>query len=141
MPFPDQNVNPELLEKSGIWPNDYVTIVNAEKKQRAIQFEKKTWYPDIVIVNGKNEVRELCEVELEEDITPRILEKWKGFAATASIGRKGYPKFFICVPSSKEAEAKRILDESGLRYAGLRSYDVSDDLMSLKINITVTYDP
>jgi hypothetical protein len=114
--------------------------VNIDRKQRAIQFGNKTWYPDIVVVNDKNEVRELCEVEMEEDIEPGILEKWKGYAAAASIGGHGYPKLFLYLPASKLTEAKKILEESNLRYAGLRTYEISDDLYTVRMNVIVTYD-
>jgi hypothetical protein len=140
-PFPDQNINPKVWGQTGFWPDDYVTIVNADKKQRAIQFRGKAWYPDIVVVNGKNEVRELCEVEMEEDISPGILEKWRGYAAAATTGPRGYPKLFLYVPASKLTEAKEILDEGNVRYAGLRTYEMSDDLYTVKMNIVVTYDP
>ena len=136
-PFPDQNLNPG---NHGLWPKDYVTIVNTEKKQRGVQFNDKTWYPDIVIVNSKNEVRELGEVENEEDLVPAVLAKWRGYAAAASIGPQGYPKLFINVPAHAEQIALRMLNESGLRYAGLRSYQVSGD-GKIAIKETTTYDP
>ena len=140
-PFPDQNTNPKVGGEIGRWPDDYVTIVNASEKQRPIQVGGRTWYPDIVVVNGKNEVKELCEVEREEDIGPGIVEKWKGYAAAAKIGARGYPKFFLYVPACKLAEVTRMLDENKQKYAGLRTYEVSDDLYTLKINAVVTYDP
>jgi hypothetical protein len=140
-PYVDQNTNPEVTKVHGFWPNDYVTIVNIDRKQRAIQFGNKTWYPDIVIVDGKNEVKEICEIEMEEDIEPGILEKWKGYAAAASIGRKGYPLLFLYVPASKLTEAKKIVDESKLKYARLGGYVVSDDLYALKLDVIVINEP
>jgi len=124
----------------GLWPTDYVTIVNTEKKQRSIQFNNMTWYPDIVIMNTKNEVRELGEVATSDEIQPQIMQKWRGYASAASLGPKGYPKLFIYVPSTKQQEARKLLDESKLRYAGLRTYQVSPD-SSITINEIVTYDP
>jgi hypothetical protein len=136
-PFPDQNINPG---NHGLWPKDYVTILNAEKKQQGVQFGDKTGYPDILILNSKNEVRELGEVESEEDLAPTVLEKWRAYATAASIGPRGYPKFFIYVPIHKELPALKMLKESGLRYAGLRSYEVSKG-GKITIKETVTYDP
>ena len=134
-PFPDQNLNPG---NHGLWPKDYVTIVNTEKKQRGVQFNDKTWYPDIVIVNSKNEVRELGEVENEEDLVPAVLAKWRGYAAAASIGPQGYPKLFIYVPASKLEQAQKIIDGNSIRYAGLRAYEISDDLNTLKLSVIIT---
>jgi len=140
-PFPDQNTNPKVWGETGRWPDDYVTTVNADRKQRAIQFGGKDWYPDIVIVNGNNEVMELCEVEMEEDIGPGTLEKWRGYAAAATTGPRGYPKLFLYVPAAKLAEAKKVLDEGKVRFAGLRTFEISDDLYMVKMNVVVTYDP
>jgi len=136
-PFPDQNVNPG---KHGLWPEDYVTILNSEKKRKGVQFGGKTWYPDIAIVNSKNEIRELGEVETDEDLVPSVLEKWRAYAAAASLGPLGYPKLFIYVPVNSEQVVLRMLNESGLRYAGLRSYRVSKN-GEIAIKEIVTYDP
>jgi hypothetical protein len=137
-PWPDQNTNPEVTRMYGIWPDEYVTIVNAKKKQRAIQFGNKTWYPDIVIVNGKDEVREICEIELEEDISPAVIEKWKGYAVATRLGPHGYPKLFLYVPASKQTEVQEIISKGDLKYAGLRAYELSDDLNALKIIVLTT---
>jgi len=137
-PWPDQNTNSEVTEKYGIWPSDYVTIVNVRRKQRAIQFGGRMWYPDIVIVNDKAEVREIGEVELEDDISTAIVDKWRGYAAAASIGPQGYPKLFIYVPASKLEQAQKIIDGNSIRYAGLRAYEISDDLNTLKLSVIIT---
>ena len=137
-PWADQNTDRDISEAYGIWPAEYTTIVNVRNRQKAIQFANKMWYPDIVVVNSENEVREICEVESEDDISPRIIEKWKGYAAATTLGRHGYPKLFLYVPVSKQAESQKIISEGGLKYSALRSYEISDDLNALKIDLLVT---
>jgi hypothetical protein len=137
-PWPDQNTNPEVTEKYGIWPHDYVTIVNVRSKQKAVQFGTQIGYPDIVIVNAKGEVREIGEIEPEDSFSPAIIDKWKGYAAAATIGPKGYPKFFIYVPASELKATESIIEENKFKFAGLRTYEISDDLNTLKLNIIKT---
>jgi hypothetical protein len=136
-PFPDQNSNPEVTKVFGIWPHDFKTIVNVENKRRAVESGSKIWYPDIVIVDGKNKVREIGEIEIEEDITPGVLEKWKLYSAAVSLGAKGYPKLHLYVPKSREREVRNILRESGLRIATLSTYVLSYDLFELKIDADI----
>src|SRR6185437_8464041 len=52
-PFPDQ-VD---------WPADYVTLTNQMAERRGVSSPDGMEYPDIVVVDGRGEIREIGEIE------------------------------------------------------------------------------
>jgi hypothetical protein len=136
MPFPLQR-----YLKRWDWPEDYKTIVNAGgRRKRPITFNGKKWYPDVVIIDGKNRVREMAEIELEEDITLKSIEKWKAFSAATGMGSKGHKKLFICVPKSKTQKVRQMLEENKIDYAGLRSFTISE-MGEITFKVVTNLDP
>jgi hypothetical protein len=135
MPFPLQK-----YLKRWDWPNDYKTIVNAGRRKRSVSYKGMKWFPDVVIVDGKNRVREMAEIELEEDITPKSVEKWKSLSAATGMGPRGHKKLFICVPKSQAQKVRRMLEENKIDYAGLRSFTVSE-MGEIKLKVVTNLDP
>jgi hypothetical protein len=136
MPFPLQK-----FLKRWDWPKDYKTIVNAGgKRKRSVEYNGKVLYPDVVIVDRKNQVREMAEIELEEDITPRSPEKWKALSAATGMGPHGHKKLFLCVPKSKTRIARKMLEENHIDYAGLRSFEVTE-MGEIKLTVITNLDP
>ena len=108
------------------WPADYVTIVNVDTGTRAVPGPNGPHFPDIVIVDGNDEVREVGEVELTADVgCVPILRA--GSAAADDHTESGEKHFFVYVPAGQETLAKAILDDHGISYAGVRGWRAHDD--------------
>ncbi len=108
------------------WPKDYVTMVNVDGPERAIPGPDGEHYPDIVIVDGKDQVREVGEVELAAD--EACLPIWQaGSEAADDHTDSGDKHFFVYVPAGEEAKAKDLLERHGISYAGVRGWAVADD--------------
>jgi hypothetical protein len=135
MPFPLQK-----YLKRWDWPDDYKTIINAGKKKRSIRYNRKKWYPDIVIVDAKNRVREMAEIELEEDINSNSVEKWKALSASTGTGPRGHKKLFICVPEAEAKKVRQMLEKNKIDYAGLRSFTVSE-MGEITFKVVTNLDP
>lgn len=103
------------------WPADYVTHVNAGAPKRAIPTPDGPLYPDIVVVDGNDRVREIGEVELAVD--EGCAARWRrGSAAADDDTDSGARHFFVYVPAGLEEAAKRVLDAHGISYAGVRGW-------------------
>lgn len=114
------------FEGQSDWPTDYVTIVNADAKTRAIPGPNGPHFPDIIIVDGNDEVREVGEVELAADVA--CVPIWRaGSAAADDHTDSGDKHFFVYVPAGQETLAKSILDDHGISYAGVRGWIANDD--------------
>jgi hypothetical protein len=105
------------------WPADYRTIVNVSERQQAIPGPDGPLYPDIVVVDRSGHVREVGEVET--DVDPAMVERWRaGSAAADDRTETGVRHFFVYVPVGLEAAARELLEGNGVSYAGLRAYRV-----------------
>jgi hypothetical protein len=136
MPFPLQK-----YLKRWDWPRDYRTIVNVGgRKKRGVKHKGKTWYPDVVIVDGKNRVREMAETELEEDITQQSIEKWRALSETTGMGPHGHKKLFLCVPKAKSRLVRKMLEDNRIDYAGLRSFVVTE-MGEIRLTVETNLDP
>jgi hypothetical protein len=122
-PFPDQ-VD---------WPADYVTLTRQMAERRGVPGPEGMEYPDIVIVDGRGDIREIGEVEL--DVSEAHAGRWAR-ASTACDHKttSGVQHFFVYVPPGRENEALRLLDEHQISHAGVRTWALAADG-------TVTIDP
>jgi hypothetical protein len=115
-PFPGQTT----------WKPDNVTITNETEQRRGIPTPDGTHYPDIVIVGGDGEIRETAEVEV--DVRPEYARYWKQSSEASDNETEGRVKhFFVYVPEGLEDEARLVLGEHQISFAGLRTYRVDDD--------------
>ncbi len=118
------------------WPGDHVTLTNQSAQRRGVPGPHGTEYPDIVIIDGKGEIREIGEVETSADAA--MVERWaRASAACDHTTTSGVQHFFVYVPPGSEQEAIRLLDVHGVSYAGVRTWTVADD-GSVEINPIVT---
>jgi hypothetical protein len=110
-PFPGQTT----------WPADYRTLTNVDERRRAIPMADGEHWPDIVIVDGSGQVREIGEVELSVDTAalPR-LRACSG--ATDTDTPTGVRHFFLYVPAGSEVDAQALLEADGISYAGVRGF-------------------
>jgi hypothetical protein len=103
------------------WPADYVTLTNQSVQRRGVPGPQGTEYPDIVVIDGKGEIREIGEVEL--DVSESHLERWaRASAACDQKTTSGVRHFFVYVPPGSETETLRLLDEHQISYAGVRTW-------------------
>ena len=115
-PFPDQQD----------WPAGYVTLTNQSVKRRGVPGPEGTDYPDIVVINGRGEIREIGEIEL--DVADAYAGRWsRASAACDNKTTSGVRHFFVYVPPGSEADAIRLLEEHKISHAGIRTWAVSDD--------------
>lgn len=115
-PFPDQQN----------WPATYDTVVNVGIPARAVATPDGDAYPDIVIVDDADTVREMGEVETE--VAPALAAKWRAYAVALPINPEtGVRQFFVYVPAGQEEAARAMLDAHGVSYAGVRAYAVAPD--------------
>jgi hypothetical protein len=122
-PFPDQ-VD---------WPADYVTLTNQSAERRGVPGPDGMEYPDIVIINAQDEIREIGEIE--RAVTDECAGRWaRSSAACDNKTTSGVQHFFVYVPPGTEADALRLLDEHRISHAGVRTWAVEPDG-------TVTIDP
>ena len=105
------------------WPQDYVTLTNTHRLTRSIPFKGGEHFPDIVIVNTKSEVHEICKVELSLD--EERVPLWKaGSAAADNLTESGNRHFFLYVPSGLQDAAVALLDRHEISFAGVRGYTI-----------------
>ena len=108
------------------WPEGYVAKCNATGPKRGIEHEGGIHYPDIIIVSPKDEVREVGEVEMTIDPSRIPLLRLGSETSDDNTPTK-VRHFFLYVPAGLEAEAKAMLDEAGISYAGVRGFTATDE--------------
>lgn len=112
-PFPDQTD----------WPDDYVTITNESEERRGIPTSNGTHYPDIIIVDGNDEIREVGEVETE--VSADHVYHWRiGSEASDDKTTSGVRHFFVYVPPGEEKRAEQLLIDNDISYSGVRTWNV-----------------
>jgi hypothetical protein len=105
------------------WPADNVTIINDAEPRQGISTPTGIHYPDIVIASTAGEVREVAEVETE--VTPERARMWAWASAASDTKTKtGVHHFFVYVPAGQEDEARRLLAEHRISFAGLRTWEI-----------------
>lgn len=115
-PFPDQTD----------WPGDYVTITNEAGERHGIPTPDGQHFPDIIIVDGNGQIREVGEVETE--VTAGMVERWRtGSEASDDKTTTGVRHFFVYVPPGDEALAESLLRDNGISFSGVRTWSVDDD--------------
>jgi hypothetical protein len=108
------------------WLPDNVTLVNETRPTRGIPTPDGVHYPDIVVLSGAGAIREIAEVETE--VTADHGRIWRlGSLASDTKTKTGVRHFFVYVPVGQEAEALRVLDDGGISYAGVRTWEVGAD--------------
>ncbi len=117
------------------WPKGQQTIVNDEIKRYAISTQAGVLYSNIVITNPDGSIRELGLVEPKERVVKESLPRWWALSDAAPYGRE-YKKLFLYVPEGGENEIKRILEENGIDYDGIRGYRVESQTLKIIPYIT-----
>jgi hypothetical protein len=105
------------------WNPSYITITNDVVKRRSIEGPEGKVYPSIVIVDAKDEVKEIGEVEMEDTVTENQVEKWELISQKASTDG-GVKRFFLYVPEGKGKTAQRLLRDNSIEYAGLHTWAI-----------------
>jgi hypothetical protein len=114
-PFPDQTD----------WPADYQTLTNAGGHNCPVVADGVTYYPDIVILDGANQVAELGDVEI--DLRPERATRWSALSQLCKRSSTGARSFFVYVPAGLDARARELLETHGVSYTGVRSYAFDAD--------------
>jgi len=115
-PFPGQTT----------WAPDYKTLTNVPERKHAIKIPAGEHYPDIVILDGSGRVRELGEVEM--DIGTASVATLKATSAMADTDTPTKVRhFFLYVPLGQEKQARALLENNDISYAGLRTFTVNAD--------------
>ena len=108
------------------WPEGYYAICNAGDPKRGIETaDGGMYYPDIIIVSPKDEVREVGEVEMTLD-PAKIPMLRLGSETSDDRTPTKVRHFFLYVPMGLEAEAKAMLEEAGISSAGVRGFEVTE---------------
>ena len=108
------------------WPAHYVTLTNQSVHRRGVPGPSGTEYPDIVVIDGKGEIREIGEIEVTIDDS--CVDRWaRASAACDNTTTSGVRHFFVYAPPGSETEALRLLDEHGISYAGVRTWALAQD--------------
>ena len=109
------------------WDEGRRTIVNTSRERNyAIEGPKGEIYPSVVVLQPDGSIREIGEVEME--ITPELVVKWRLLSETTGMGER-FKKLFIYVPASGGERASRLLEENGIEYAGLREWSIVDGVL------------
>ena len=109
----------------GVYTNDYM------EEQLIIEVGEKRYTPSIVSTFENGDLRVICEVESEENVSEDQVSKWRALSDLAEVTYK-LKKFFLYVPEGKESEAQRLLEENDIEYAGLRTWAVRDGSLVIK---------
>ena len=120
------------------WDEERRTLVNTQKKKTfAIAGPQGEIYPSIVVLNPNETIREIGEVEME--VKTSLAAKWRFFSEKTGRGEK-YKKLFIYVPLGEGEEAKRLLEEKGIAYAGLREWSIEEGTLVIRPVVTPDID-
>jgi hypothetical protein len=122
------------------WPADNVTLTNETTRQRGIPTPEGVHYPDIVIVSGGGDLREVAEVETE--VTEATATAWAwGSAAADTKTKTGVRHFFVYVPHGLGDAARGLLERHRISFAGLRTWTIDADGRIRVTPVLTTGDP
>jgi hypothetical protein len=108
------------------WPADYVTLTNQSVQRRGVPGPHGTEYPDIVVIDGTGEIREIGEVETSIDAS--CVGRWaRASAACDNKTTSGVRHFFVYAPPGAEEDALRLLNEHDISFAGVRTWSLHAD--------------
>jgi hypothetical protein len=109
----------------GVYTNDYT------EQQLIIEVGEKRYTPSIVSIFENGDLRVICEVEPEMNVSEDQVPKWRTLSELADVTHK-LKKFFLYVPEGRESEAQGLLELNGIEYAGLRTWAVKDGSLVIK---------
>jgi hypothetical protein len=114
------------------WIEDNVTIANVGR-DRTWSFDGPDGkvYPSLVVLHGDGSLRELGQVEMEDEVDGHRVPYWRTLSENTAMGVR-VKKFFLYVPEGREGLAERLLEENGIEYAGLRTWAVRDGHLVVK---------
>jgi hypothetical protein len=116
------------------WDEDRKTLVNTRnEKPYTVEGPKGKVYPSIVVLNPDGRVREIGEVEME--VRPSLVAKWRLLSEKTGMGER-YKKLFVYVPSGDGAEARKLLEENKIEYAGLREWSIEGGSLTTRPVVT-----
>lgn len=124
-PFPDQTD----------WPPTYITLTNDSGPARGVLVDDIERYPSIVVVDGANHcIAEIGDVvsELDADIALR----WSAFSNACKPSSTGAKSFFVYVPDELVEDARRILEQNNISYAGLRGFRQTGETIEITPIVT-----
>lgn len=117
-----------------------MTLTNQSVRRRGVPGQNLTEYPDIVVIDGSGEIREVGEIERSIDVS--CVDRWtRASAACDNTTTSGVRHFFVYAPPGAEAEAIRLLDEHDISYAGVRTWALAADGTVVIEPIVTTGDP
>jgi hypothetical protein len=106
------------------WDEDRRTLVNTRKeKTYPIHGPKGDVYPSVIVLNPDGKIREIGEVEM--GVKPSLVAKWRLLSEKTGMGER-FKKLFLYVPRGEGAEAKRLLEDNRIEYAGLREWSIEE---------------
>jgi hypothetical protein len=116
------------------WDEERKTLVNTRKeKPFPINGSKGEVYPSVVVLNPDGSVREIGEVEME--VKPDLIEKWKLLSEKTSMGER-FKKLFIYVPVGEGEKARKLLEDNKIEFAGLREWIIEDGSLTTRPVVT-----
>ncbi len=113
---------------------DLKTVVNDEPRF-GVEGLDGVVYPSIAILRPDGGLQEVGEVEMEDSVTEVQVPKWRLLSEKTGMGRK-VKKLYIYVPEGLEDVAKRLLEENGIEYAGLRTWAIREGQLALTPIVT-----
>lgn len=115
-PFPDQTD----------WPDTYRTIVNAGEPSYGIEIDGEVVFPDIVIVDDTNSLREMGEVETR--VSPTHVDRWRAMSKSLPFNEQdNCYSLFVYVPEGLQEQTASLLEANDIPYAGVRAYRIAED--------------
>lgn len=116
------------------WDEERRTLVNTRgEKTLAVDGPGGKVYPSVVVLNPNGAIREIGEVEME--VKPALVQKWRLLSEKTGMGEK-YKKLFLYVPRGEGAEARRLLEENSIEYAGLREWSIEEGALVTRPVVT-----
>lgn len=117
------------------WPEGYRTLTNGATRSHPVEGPDGPHWPDIVILNEKDEPCRLGEVE--DRIDEAAIARWKLCADVAdTMNETGVKNLFVYVRKGLAKEALDALDRNAISFAGLREYEIAGDQVKVTPYLT-----
>lgn len=100
------------------------TYLNEPEHTKGVNAQPDTVYPDIVVVDERNVVMQLGEIETETTMNEAETEQWKKYYLLCS-------SFYLYVPANLREAAVQLIASRRVQLGGLRlySYDAQGSLL------------